>query len=108
MTHDKKRHSELQAIWSRTPKGRACLKRRRLAVKNRNRSVVIAAKLLAGCCRCGYKKHAAALQFHHRDPRTKLFDVNSYAGKGKAAVIREIEKCDVLCANCHFELHDDN
>jgi hypothetical protein len=56
-------------------------------------------------CQCGYS-NPAALAFHHRDPSTKLKSI----GKGKFTslkkLIEEIEKCDIMCANCHLELHD--
>ena len=32
-------------------------------------------KMKSGCVICGYKEHWAALDFHHRDPTTKLFNI---------------------------------
>ena len=57
------------------------------------------------CIRCGYKKCAGALEFHHRDPSKKDFGIASGDIKGWDAVREEIEKCDLLCANCHREVH---
>lgn len=57
-------------------------------------------KQTIGCKLCGYAAHGSALDFHHRDPKLKICLVNAFNyrnGKGKA----EIEKCDLLCANCH-------
>lgn len=46
------------------------------------------------------------LQFHHRDPAEKEFTIGSYAGiKSPAKIAAEIEKCDLLCANCHVIRH---
>lgn len=55
-------------------------------------------KLSRGCDNCGYVKCVAALDFHHRDPGTR---------KHKPINVRdpEIKKCDLLCKNCHAELH---
>ena len=53
-------------------------------------------KLRRGCKKCGYKKIAAALDFHHVKPALKLRRV-LYAGD------KEIQKCVILCANCHRE-----
>ena len=71
------------------------------------RHVTDAIKLISGCKNCGYCKHPRALEFHHRDPATKLFDVASaVTGIGFGKFLEEISKCDVLCANCHAEHHD--
>lgn len=59
-------------------------------------------KLIVGCKECGYCKHPRALEFHHRDPVTKKFDISSGATVyGLKRVLEEVDKCDVLCANCH-------
>lgn len=58
------------------------------------------------CIQCGFN-HPGALQFHHRPDEQKLHNV-SVLVTGAAAVqtiLIEIEKCDVLCANCHFIYH---
>lgn len=54
------------------------------------------------CERCGFSD-PRALDFHHRDPSTKLFAVaRAPTEKGsKATVLAEVAKCIVLCANCH-------
>ena len=61
------------------------------------------------CQVCGYNKCEGALQFHHRDPKEKEFglaninlnDSNFSLGK----LFEEVDKCDLLCANCHAEKH---
>ena len=62
-------------------------------------------KLDKGCYVCGYNKSSAALCFHHKDPSTKSFEL-SHARKSWRSTRREIAKCDVLCLNCHAELHE--
>jgi hypothetical protein len=56
------------------------------------------------CQRCGYSKCAAALHFHHREDKDSLVSrlAASYNSK---RVWEEVEKCDLLCANCHAEVH---
>jgi len=61
-------------------------------------------KLSKGCAICGYKKCAAALDFHHKY-EDKKFGVSRYYGFKKLK--EEMEKCEILCANCHRELHND-
>jgi hypothetical protein len=64
--------------------------------------------LKGGCCQqCGYKESLDSLQFHHRDPATKLFNVNgSQLTRAWANILAEAEKCDLLCANCHHAEHE--
>ena len=60
-------------------------------------------KLSRGCSICGYNKCAAVLEFHHNGD--KDFLPNSSSGRSIENLKKEIEKCIVLCANCHRELH---
>lgn len=60
-----------------------------------------AIKLERGCKQCGYNKHHAALEFHHRDPETKKFRLGDCRNYSWKACLEEIAKCDVLCAICH-------
>lgn len=57
------------------------------------------------CQTCGYSKCAAALELHHIDPQEKSFGV---ADKGYTRswekVKAELDKCILLCANCHREV----
>ena len=60
------------------------------------------------CERCGYDKCEAALQFHHIDPTEKDFSI-SHINLGKEfnleKLYQEVDKCILLCANCHAEEH---
>lgn len=60
-----------------------------------------------GSCRCGYNKNPAALIFHHKDPAHKDLNITRMIGLGMALVKirRELAKCELLCANCHTEIH---
>lgn len=65
-------------------------------------------ELKGGKCQCcGYSKNLAAMSFHHRDPDQKLFELDGRAmsGKQKPELLNELEKCDLLCMNCHQEVH---
>ncbi len=60
-----------------------------------------------GMCQvCGYSKDISALAFHHLEPEHKDF---SFSDKGLTrswdAIIRELEKCQLVCLNCHAEIH---
>ena len=53
------------------------------------------------CAKCGFDHHAA-LDFHHEDPTEKEYNVNRLISNGQfKKAYAEIEKCIVLCANCH-------
>jgi hypothetical protein len=60
-----------------------------------------------GCQACGYNKCSRCLSFHHRDPSTKSFmlDVRNIGNKKWDVVLDEFAKCDLLCMNCHGEVH---
>lgn len=59
-------------------------------------------KLSKGCLHCGYKDHAVALDFDHLDPSDKNFNISQYfATASIEKLIKEINKCQILCANCH-------
>jgi len=58
------------------------------------------------CSRCGYDKCLRSLHFHHKDRKSKTMNVS---GMCKAlplikSVTDEIDKCDLLCSNCHYEI----
>jgi hypothetical protein len=59
------------------------------------------------CSKCGYNKNLAGLVFHHLDPQTKLFklDLRTFTNTSSKRLQLELEKCVVLCHNCHAELH---
>jgi hypothetical protein len=58
------------------------------------------------CTRCGFG-HPAALEFHHRDPTQKNFQISRKAWSSKwENVLAEVALCDVLCSNCHRIEHD--
>lgn len=55
------------------------------------------------CEKCGYSRCYDALEFHHPDPKEKdpTFKAIRYWGLEKAK--RELDKCNLLCSNCHRE-----
>jgi hypothetical protein len=63
------------------------------------------AKLGGKCMRCGYSRCVSALEFHHREPGNKDFQFSKYQKASYETLAAELEKCDLLCANCHREVH---
>lgn len=57
------------------------------------------------CQECGYDKCLGALQFHHLDPTLKSFQIGQKKLQTFAFLVSELDKCILLCANCHAEKH---
>jgi DNA-binding CsgD family transcriptional regulator len=73
----------------------------------RKRTKIELVKYKGGKCeKCGYDKCISALTFHHLDPTQKDFAIS-----GKSYSIeklkKEVDKCIMVCANCHIEIHDE-
>ena len=79
-------------------------------VKNRRQKLKeMGVEYLGGkCMKCGYNKCIWALDFHHRDPKEKEFGIGAYNNLAWFKIMTELDKCDLLCANCHRELHHQN
>lgn len=60
------------------------------------------------CIKCEWTGNIAAFQFHHRDPTKKDFTISQSPKVSWEKYWNEIEKCDLLCANCHATIHADN
>ena len=60
-----------------------------------------------GCVLCRYSKHKSILQFHHTDREVKSFSINGsrLANRSMKKINEEIDKCVLLCPNCHAEVH---
>jgi len=60
------------------------------------------------CEVCGYNKNYSALEFHHREPVDKYFqlDLRSLSNRKWEVILNELEKCQLLCSNCHAEHHN--
>jgi hypothetical protein len=66
---------------------------------------------ILSCSKCGFDKHPKALDFHHTNPENKLFDIGKFINgrqcneENKKIIKEEIDKCIVLCSNCHRIYH---
>lgn len=57
------------------------------------------------CEECGFD-NPVALQFHHINPKDKEFTISSnIINRSRDEILQEINKCKVLCANCHLIHH---
>jgi len=78
------------------------------AVSKRRKKIGDSAILYKGgrCAICGYSKCKQALEFHHLNKNGKDFGISA-KGYSRAwkKVKGEIDKCIIVCANCHREIH---
>ena len=58
------------------------------------------------CEKCGYDKCNSALEFHHLDPTKKDFSPSANMNMAWNKIQNEIDKCILVCANCHREIHE--
>lgn len=81
-----------------------------LKKKDRGLSKKIEAVIAKGgkCEVCGYAKNLSALEFHHINPKDKKFqiDLRVFSNLSLDRLTEEINKCMLLCANCHREVHN--
>lgn len=70
------------------------------ARRDRHRRMVADYKAKQGCQLCGMSD-PCTLVFHHRDPSTKVYNISTIYRRKWEIIQTEIDKCDVLCQNCH-------
>jgi len=60
-----------------------------------------------GSCEiCGYNKYIGALDFHHKNPNEKDFTIAHIRQYKFDDIIKnELDKCMLVCSNCHREIH---
>lgn len=59
------------------------------------------------CEKCGYNKSMRALEFHHLNPQEKDFGISKNINKSIDKLKQEVDKCILVCSNCHAEIHDE-
>ena len=57
------------------------------------------------CFKCEGVFHPSVYDFHHRNPEEKDIGVSVIKGRSWERLKEELDKCDLLCANCHREIH---
>jgi hypothetical protein len=67
---------------------------------------------LTECSKCKYRgENFASLEFHHKDPNQKEFEITKALYRITKVSVQELndelDKCIVLCSNCHRKEHFD-
>lgn len=68
----------------------------------RNREIILKAKCRP-CTDCKVQYNPWVMQFDHRDPLQKKFNLSKSKTCSVKILLTELAKCDVVCANCHAE-----
>lgn len=82
-------------------------KRNYLKVKTRRQKLKqMGVEYLGGkCCKCGYNDCIWALEFHHTNSNEKDFSISKYSNLSWNRIKKELNKCILVCSNCHKEIH---
>ncbi len=75
--------------------------------RGKKRKLELITQAGGSCNICGYKKNYSALVFHHLNPKMKdiRLDLRSLSNNSMETIQNEISKCQLLCHNCHSEIH---
>jgi hypothetical protein len=76
------------------------VKERKEEVRKLAREYVLTYLLTHPCIEC-CERDPRVLEFHHRDEKDMAVSELVAGGYSIATIQAEIDKCDVLCANCH-------
>ena len=76
-------------------------------LRRRNHKKELIKYLGSKCVMCGYNKSDYSLHFHHVDKSQKKFTISKKMDRKILELKKEVEKCILLCANCHAEVEYD-
>jgi hypothetical protein len=100
MTQTTKRHREYMAGWNKVH--RLSVKDTQYRITDVRKRIILAAKNKP-CADCRGWFNSWQMQFDHREPNTKKFNVGGSYTRSIKDLKAEINKCDVVCANCHAD-----
>jgi len=82
------------------------LAKRSKEYRDKNMREFISTYKMGKCCEiCGYKEYPEILQFHHKNKSKKSFTISTSRFMKPELLRTEIEKCVLICPNCHMWLH---
>lgn len=107
MTRTCRRHGDSEFVIEGSGYYR-CKRCRTEEIVRRRRKVkaLLVAEAGGRCVLCGYARCLAALQFHHLNPAEKRLELSRGGTLSLLTLRNEVEKCVLLCANCHVEVED--
>lgn len=79
----------------------------RVSKRRRRLKEILLVEAGGACTICGYARSKRALEFHHVEPTEKEFAVSAAGATMSIEELRaEVQKCVLLCSNCHAEVED--
>jgi hypothetical protein len=105
------RQFKLLSEFRKSKTGRVCVNcndcdKIRISTYNRTLKQKAVDYLGGKCSVCGYNRCMRSLVFHHKDPTQKEFSLARRKCLNWEDTKKELDKCALLCANCHGEIHD--
>lgn len=84
-----------------------CTDAQKITIKRRAIKEALVTYKGGKCERCGYNKCMRALEFHHLNPQEKDFGISVNLSRTIDELRAEVDKCILLCSNCHAEVHQE-
>lgn len=84
---------------------RLCENHYKEIVKRSNNKKIAVDYLGGKCKRCGFNEDIDIIHFHHLDPCDKKYNISEYIYKDFKFIRAELNKCILLCPNCHTIVH---
>jgi len=75
-------------------------KERNILIREENRQNIFNFLKNKECVDCG-ESNILVLEFDHKDPSLKLFNVTDSLDSSWKTILKEIDKCEIRCCNCH-------
>lgn len=96
-------------FYSKNKMKTCCKKCHNIKIHQKTRAMKARAiEYLGGVCeRCNCTGVPAIFDFHHRDPAEKEFSWGDSRTSNWDRLQLELDKCSLLCANCHRTVHDE-
>lgn len=90
------RYAQERALLGKCPINATAVKRREFLIETFG----------GGCQVCGYRRCRNGLVFHHVNPEEKRIGLSVLTCRlGLRTILAELQKCVLLCQNCHSEVH---
>ena len=102
-------HGSTKHVYVNSENRYRCVKCRSEAVqKRRYKLKELLVEYKGGKCEiCGYDRCVSALEFHHKNPNEKDFGISAKGYTRSLDINKaEVDKCILVCAVCHREIHD--
>lgn len=100
------RYTYLYMLEKRTYADRAEYLKKAVALRRKKLKELIVEYKGNKCCICGYDKYFGSFDLHHKEDSKKEFGLSARGlTRSWEKIKKEADKCILVCANCHREIH---